>query len=144
MRSFELRERKNERIQKICQMILDLNQGQIPDFGSIQEIQYDFPHVPRADFQTNGNNLTILFETLMAQAKEKQQFLPDTETVLHSGSCGLPLRGIDPKLLVHPVDRNAYLDERNPEVVKKLQFGDLVNCVALVPGQYRSRILEQI
>lgn len=137
MRSSELRDPKNERIQRICQTILDLNQDQIPDFCSIQEIQYDFPYVPRADFQTTGKNLDIFFDRLVsAQTKDEQQFSPEVETFFHSGNCGILQSSIDPKLLVQPIDGDTYLDDRNPEVVKKLQFGDLVNCVALVPGQY--------
>jgi len=54
MRSTEVQDSKNGRVDRICGEILK-TAGEVPDFGSIQELEFDLPKVPDEGASNNGD-----------------------------------------------------------------------------------------
>ena len=72
--------------------------------------------------RTTGMNLGILYERLSGKEGENHR-------VFHPGNCGM--HGGAKKMI-----DGSYSNVRNPEEGVKMEYGDPVNCLATLPGQY--------
>jgi hypothetical protein len=133
MRTKELVDPKNERIERLGKTILELTGGDIPDFASFAEIEYDFKGIPSEKYTSEGENLTAFFNRIKSLSNKNYDKLEtpffDTKTAFKPGNCGMNGRA-------QKMENGDYCDKRNASRVIKLEYGDMINCQATIPGQY--------
>lgn len=124
-RTTELLDEDNARINRLIHQIFQFHDQQ-PSVMNLNEIQMDLKGVPAPEFQSMAKNLDRFTEIMSRSSVNAPQ---PYHQVFFPGNCGMKGRAL-------PFADGRYLNEKNLPEEAAVQYGDSINCLATLPGQY--------